>query len=114
MIDEYLEPHARVIYQHLGAHPAHDGAMRIAEWIKASGIREFTFRDVRRRGWKEFNIKRDNEAIESALHYLEARGWIKVQQKATGSRGGRPTVSAVVNPVSRCRNRPETPRGTKT
>jgi hypothetical protein len=98
LIDDYLELHARRIYGLLGAHPARAGAARIANWLRSERVKTFSVRDVRRRCWKEFAEKRDQDSITEAINYLEAQGWVRIEQKAPGTKGGRPTIRAVVNP----------------
>jgi putative DNA primase/helicase len=100
MIDGYLEPHAHKIYGVLSAHPARAGAVRIATWIRDRRVETFTERDVRRHDWAEFGKERDAIAIDAAMKLLEAYGWIRIRERATTVRGGRPTHEAIVNPAA--------------
>jgi hypothetical protein len=98
-IDGYLEPHARRIYGVLGAHPARQGALRIAQWIRADQKGQFTVRDIRRSAWREFAQHKDVEPITAALDLLEAYGWIKSQVKDSGPRGdGQPSSGSLTPP----------------
>lgn len=99
LIDDYLEPHARLVYHHLGAHPARAGARRIAAWIRREQVEVFTARDIRQKDWSEFSKERDRDTIDAALNYLEAHGWVTLEERPPGVRGGRPTVEAIVNPA---------------
>jgi hypothetical protein len=98
LIDGYLEPHARHLYGVIEAHPALPGAKKIAEWIRRKRRKEFTLREVRRNHWKEFAQKKDVEDITAALHLLEAAGWLRMTEKQSSVKGGRPTALAIVNP----------------
>ncbi len=100
MIDGYFEPHARRVYGHLGAHPARAGAARIARWVREKRVDKFTVRDVRRNDWAEFAKAKDGDAIVAALEYLEGHGWVRLDERGAGPRGGRPTVVAAVNPAA--------------
>lgn len=97
----FFEQHARRIYRVLGAHPAHAGALKIAEWIRRERVMQFTARDVRRPKWAEFAKERDLVAILAALNYLEAHGWVRIEQRPpSGPKGGRPPeIVAHVNPA---------------
>ena len=66
-IDEYLEPHARRKYRHLGADPARAGARRIAQWLRDNpGVGQFTARDIKQKDWsgltrfRRFDLAFDN------------------------------------------------------
>ena len=99
LIDEYLEPHARKIYGAMAVHPAHAGAVKIANWLRQEHVPKFTARNVRRHGWAEFAKDHDEDAIQASMALLDAYGWIKLEEKRTGAHGGRPTKLATVNPV---------------
>ena len=96
-IDEYLELHARRIYQHLGQDPSRQGARRIAEWIAGSpDLTDFTARDVRRKNWSGLT---DQDSVNRALDYLEnVAGWTACYGTPPGPKGGRPTTRYRVNP----------------
>ena len=98
LIDDYLEPHARHLYGLIEAHPALPGAKKVAAWIRVNQVKEFKLRDVRRHGWKEFAKEKDADAIAAALNLLEAMGWVRMTEKSSTAKGGRPTVLAIVNP----------------
>jgi Protein of unknown function (DUF3987) len=100
LVDLYLEPHARQLYGLIEAHPALPAAKKIAEWIRRKRIEKFTLRDVRKNEWKEFAKERDTDAITAALNLLEAKGWLRMTEKPSGVKGGRPTAQAIVNPVA--------------
>jgi len=62
-------------------------------------VRSITLRDVRRKGWKEFaHAKNEEQAILDALKLLDAYGWLRLRERFSGVKGGRPTIEAVVNP----------------
>jgi len=102
LIDDYLEPHARRIYGYIDSHPARDGAVRIARWLRAGQrtagskpkfLTMFTVRDVLRCGWSEFKKDSDNKLIIAALEYLEAMRWIDLKETS-----GRRSLEAHVLP----------------
>jgi len=99
-IDEYLEPHARRIYRHLGADPARQGAQRIAQWLfESREITQFTARDIRQKDWSGLTSQED---VNRALDYLENNAsWIRCTDAATTARGGRPTSRYLINPFIR-------------
>jgi hypothetical protein len=99
-IDDYLEPHAIAIYGEMLAHPARPGAIRIARWIRAERIERFVKRDLRRKGWREFSKERDADAIDAAINYLDAHGWLRIVEIPPTYKGGRPTQGFIVNPAS--------------
>jgi hypothetical protein len=99
LIDGYLEPHAKKMYGAITAHPALPGAVKIAKWLRDKPVEKFTARDVRRKNWAEFARERDEDAIGAALKLLDAYGWIRLDEKSSGAKGGRPTMIAIVNPL---------------
>ena len=99
LVDDYFEPHARKIYGVLEADPAKPGAVKIAEWIRKKNVMSFNVpRDVRRQGFSEFKKEPVEVSIIAAGKYLEAMGWVRIDEKPAGARGGRPTMVARVNP----------------
>lgn len=101
-IDEYLEPHARRIYRHLGQDPAHRGAQRIAGWIMSEpSLQVFTARMVRQKDWSGLT---SHDSVNLALDYLEnVAGWLRCEDDLPGPKGGRPTTRYHVNPLARGR-----------
>lgn len=96
----YFEAHARRLYDAVDAHPAQAGALKIARWIRRKKKASFTLRDIRENDWREFSKERDENSILSALQFLEARGWLRIEEKRPGSKGGRPTLIVKVNPIA--------------
>lgn len=96
----YFESHARKLYGAIDAHPARSGALKIAKWIRDRKRAAFTPRDIRQNGWAEFKKERDEAAILASLQYLEAFGWLRIDEKRPGKQGGRPTMLATVNPLA--------------
>lgn len=96
----YFESHARKLYGTIDAHPARSGALKIAKWIRDRKRAAFTPRDIRQNGWAEFKKERDEAAILASLQYLEAFGWLRIDEKRPGKQGGRPTLLATVNPLA--------------
>ncbi len=96
-IDDYLEPHARRIYRHLGQSSPHFGAKKIAQWIVASpALQSFTARDVRQKDWGGLTAQ---EPVNAALDYLEnVAGWIRCTEDLPGAKAGRPTTRYQINP----------------
>lgn len=97
---EYFESHARKLYGVVDAHPARAGALKIAHWIRRKRRTTFTPRDIRQNDWSEFSKEQDDGAILASLRYLEARGWLRIDEKVPGRKGGRPTLTATVNPAA--------------
>jgi hypothetical protein len=96
-IDDYLESHARRIYQHLGDDPTRQGARRIAQWIFTSPqLTDFTARDVRRKEWSNLTTQ---DSVNASLDYLEnVAGWVRSKTDLPGPRGGRPSTQYLINP----------------
>jgi hypothetical protein len=99
-IHEYLEPHARRIYRHLGGDPSRQNAQRIAQWLLHNpATTQFTARDIRRKDWAGLT---DQDDVNRALDYLDnVAGWIRCTDVPTTARGGRPTSRYLVNPLIR-------------
>jgi putative DNA primase/helicase len=96
---EYLEAHARRIYQ-----AALDGdpetAAQLAERIKTSLADPFRVRDVVRKGWAGLDRV---ETVERTLLFLEDRRWVKGVESPASTTGGRPTVDYWINPALQAR-----------
>jgi hypothetical protein len=94
---DLLEAHAMRIYQ--AAREGHiDGAAGLAERIKKSLDNPFTYRQVAQKGWSGLQSV---EEVRQAVGVLEDRGWVKVVDVPTTSRGGRPTEQVWINPAVR-------------
>jgi putative DNA primase/helicase len=100
---EYLEPHARRIYQ-LAFEGDPEPAQRLAEKIKESLPNPFAVRDVVKKGWSD--LKTPDE-VQRAVDLLEEHGWVTQVEVKPGPEGGRPSVEIWINPEIR----PETPTG---
>jgi Protein of unknown function (DUF3987) len=96
-IDDYLEHHARRIYQHLGGNQIRDGARRIAQWIvETPDLTQFTAREVRRNEWSGLA---GQDEVNLALDFLEnVAGWIRCTTNLPGPKGGRPSSQYLINP----------------
>ncbi len=102
-IDDYLRPHARKIYRHLGRDPGFDGAKRIAQWILDSpDITSFTAREISRKQWAGLTGRDENTGknyLRAALEHLDnVAGWVRAEEIPAGPHGGRPTTVYHVNP----------------
>jgi hypothetical protein len=97
-IDAYLKPHAQRLYGAIEEHACKPAARRVAEWILKAQPVKFTARQIRQKDWREFNMEDDRRLIDAVMNYLEAKNWIELREEAAGSRGGRPTITAYVNP----------------
>jgi putative DNA primase/helicase len=111
IVNLYLEPHARRIYDELEADPSRPGAVRIAKWIRTTRpTAPIRARDIRRNKWREFTRHDDPNklrvAIISALDLLEAYGWVRAVMTAPDGSGGRPTRSYIVNPLALSKAQP--------
>jgi hypothetical protein len=100
LIDGYLEPHARKVYGSMAVHPARAGAARIAGWLRKERVGKFTAANVRRKGWGEFAKANDEKVILEAMTLLHAYGWVRLEDKPSGVKGGRSTQIAIVNPAA--------------
>lgn len=102
-IDDYLRPHARKIYGHLGRDPGYEGAKKIGKWLLANpAITNFTTRDISRKQWSGLTGRDENtgkDYLRAALDHLDnVAGWIRADKLPSGARGGRPTTVYLVNP----------------
>jgi hypothetical protein len=102
-IEDYLRPHARKIYRHLGRDPGYEGAKRIARWILADpAITSFTAREISRKQWAGLTGRDENSGkdyLRAALYHLDnVAGWVRTDETPPGPRGGRPTTVCVINP----------------
>jgi putative DNA primase/helicase len=91
---ELLEAHARRVYE-FASEGDPDDAIRLAEKIKTSIPNPFRYRDVYKKGWTGLTTP---EEVSRAVGILEDRGWVKVVEKPTTERGGRPTEEVWINP----------------
>lgn len=92
---EYLESHLRKIY---GANlrPEIVAARAIVERLPEVGSK-FTARKVKQADWKGLT---DPEAVEAGLSLLAELGWLRIERKAAGEKGGRPSELVTVNPAA--------------
>jgi hypothetical protein len=102
-IDDYLRPHARKIYRHLGRDPGFDGAKKIARWILENpGITSFTAREISRKQWGGLTGRDENTGknyLRAALEHLDnVAGWARAKEAPAGPDGGRPTLVYHINP----------------
>jgi hypothetical protein len=102
-IEDYLRPHARKIYRHLGRDPGYDGAKRIARWILDNpDITSFTSRDISRKEWAGLTGRNETtgkDYLRAAFEHLDnVAGWVRTDEIPSGPRGGRPTTVYVINP----------------
>jgi putative DNA primase/helicase len=94
---EYLEAHARRVYQSaLDGDP--ETVAQLAERIKKSLPNPFRARDVVRKGWAGLDR---TEVVECTLLVLEDRNWVKGVESLPSTMGGRPTVDYWINPAVR-------------
>jgi Protein of unknown function (DUF3987) len=99
---EFLESHARRIYQYAVEGDIED-AIRLGEKITQAFRKEpagltnpFTFRQVANKGWSGLDTVED---VRRNAGILEDRGWVKVVAKPSGPIGGRPSEDVWVNPA---------------
>jgi hypothetical protein len=102
-IDDYLRPHARKIYRHLGRDPGFDGAKRIAQWILDNpDITSFMRSEITHKEWAGLTGKDENtgkDFLRAALDYLDnVAGWVRAEEVPSGPRGGRPGMLYHINP----------------
>ena len=91
-----LEAHARRCYGLL----IDDGlraAQALADKVRQGKLSDnFTARDVRRNQWRYLTT---DDAVQSALDWLEDESWLRSIEAGTGVRGGRPTMAYRINPA---------------
>ncbi len=88
----YLETHARRLYS-VAANPGLSAATRLLAKITSGALpREFTLREVYRKGWSGLGTKED---AEPAASLLEEYGWLRAKRVSTA---GAPKDVLVVNP----------------
>jgi hypothetical protein len=89
-IDDYLRPHARKLYRHLGRGTTYHGGRRIAELIASDlTLTSFTARDISRKEWSGLTESGD---LNAALQYLET------SRDGPVARTSRPDQRVVVPP----------------
>ena len=96
---EFLEAHARRCYGLL-ADSGLRSAKALASKIEAGALTNgFTSREVRRREWQYLKTE---EAVTSAVEWLEDAGWLRPEKTGGAGQGlGRPTVRYRINPQVR-------------
>ncbi|MBB6050418.1 DUF3987 domain-containing protein [Armatimonas rosea] len=106
---EFLETHARRIYQAVGEGDPEAG-QRLGQRIKQSLPNPFTVRQVVQKHWAGLSTTDD---VERAIGLLEERGWVQTRgvQKAGG---GRPSVQIWINPALLGANKKSSVSGGKT
>lgn len=95
---ESLEPHARRAYGLLmddGLRAARELSRKVRGGALADG---FTAREVRRHQWRHLTT---GDAVDAALEWLEAAGWLKMAAAPAAPHGGRPTARFYINPAAR-------------
>jgi hypothetical protein len=102
-IEDYLRPHARKIYRHLGRDPGYAGAKRIAQWLlDCPDVTSFVRSDISRKEWAGLTGRNEDtgkDYLRAALDHLEGvAGWVRAEEIPAGPRGGRPTTVYLVNP----------------
>jgi len=97
IVDVYLPAMWNRITAAFGKTNTDDGASKLADWIKRKNIKEFTIRDIKRKGWKEF--KHDENTIRLSIDELINHRWVSEPTAKTSKKGGRPTDIYRVNPM---------------
>jgi replicative DNA helicase len=99
-LGKYLVPHARAAFSSMGADPRIQGAKQLLKTIRRKGWSSFTRRELQQsvKGSERFN---DADQLDTALHVLEERGFIRPTSSPSMSERGRgrpPGTSYEVNP----------------
>jgi replicative DNA helicase len=94
----YLDDHARVVFDLMGADPRVDDARWLLDWISRTGRTQFSRRDAHQATRGRFRKATD---LEPALALLEEHGWLRrVDADPAGVKGGRPpSPRFLVNPL---------------
>jgi hypothetical protein len=92
-VGEHMRKHAHRAYGAASMPPELRGASRIAEIIKAEGLRQINTREIQRRGLQGLQSARE---IGPAFAALQGANWIAPVQK---SGPGRPAKDFAVNPL---------------
>lgn len=98
---DFLESHARRIYQGLTQHSIFS-ARKLADRIKAYALPSpFTLGAVLRKGWSGLTTL---DEVRQAADLLEELNWIRAERIESGERGGRPRFHYLVHPNLTVRN----------
>jgi replicative DNA helicase len=93
----YFQGHARRVYARIDADPRVAGALKVARWIEANGLRYFTKRDAYQA--LKGTYKRAEE-LDPLLALLESHGYIRCEPPpARVGRGRGPSPVYAVNPA---------------
>jgi hypothetical protein len=94
-LSDYLWSHARRVYACV-THAQAFSANSLAERIKAGKLKDgFTARSIQRHGWQHLSTAED---VRDALDWLVDAKWLRAVPKGSGSAGGKPTETYVINP----------------
>jgi hypothetical protein len=96
---EYLEAHARRCYGLLADGGA-QAAKALADKVTSGKLTDdFNHRTIERKRWSGLTT---DKAIEGAIDWLEACGWIRGAEIRPGPNGGQPTRRYQINPALPC------------
>jgi uncharacterized protein DUF3987 len=90
----YFEPHSRAALRQIGLSERHSEIRRVLRWIRATGAKEVSVLDVRRKAMAHaVDYDRANQLVTDMVH----RGWLK--PKPAERRAHRPALRWEVNPL---------------
>jgi putative DNA primase/helicase len=93
-VTEYLPSHVERVYA-AALQNSQEAALKLAEKLKVQNIEMFSARDVYNSGWE---LLQNPEQVHDAAKRLVEAGWLQEREVRPGPKGGRPTVSYIVNP----------------
>lgn len=92
---KYLWSHARRVYACV-THSAGFAARALADRIQSGKLESgFTVRAVARNSWQHLT---DVDDVRAAIEWLTDAGWLRAHDKPTTEKGGRSTVTYLINP----------------
>lgn len=95
LLEDYLIPTWRRVMASFSKSLKDNGAMRIARMLTAKRLESIRPADITKLDWSGL---RDREAVMAALGVLVDNDWLAEPERASGSKGGRPSERFMVNP----------------
>jgi hypothetical protein len=96
LVCDYFWPHSRAALGQIGRSERYVNSRRVLLWIKASGKKVVSLRDVRR---DALGQALDADQTDDLLHDLEKAGWVRPNVNPAGPKGGRRLRRWEVNPL---------------
>lgn len=94
LLRDYFWPHARAALRQIGLTDKHKDLRRVLRWVRASGKREVSLRDIRREALAQ---SVDADQAKELIRGLVLAGWLRLREQA--SEQHRPAHRWDVNPA---------------